>query len=121
MKLLKLIVTVLLCGIVVYGCTKDKTLVNPQVELNCTPNVSFSTDIAPIIQQNCSTSDCHDAMAAGGYEFLTHASISSNSDQMLGAMKHEANFVAMPYQLPKLSDSLIQKFECWILQGKLDN
>ncbi len=121
MKLLKLTFVILICGMAVNGCTKDKTLVNPQLELNCTPNISFSTTIAPIIQQNCSTTDCHDAMAAGGYEFLSHTSISSNSERILRAIKHEANIIAMPYNLPKLSDSLIQKFECWVLQGKLDN
>ncbi len=121
MKILKLTFLSLVCGIAVNSCTKDKTLVNPLEELNCTPNISFSTTIAPIIQQNCSTTDCHDAAASGNYEFLTHASISSNSDVILRSMKHEANVIAMPYELPKLPDSLIQKFECWVLQGKLDN
>jgi hypothetical protein len=101
------------------GCAKDKTqLPVPEV---CPDTISFATQIEPIIVNNCSTSGCHDATAAGGFELLGHAGISNSAGEMLSAMRHDSGPVPMPYFQNKLNDSTLQQFDCWIAQGKLNN
>jgi len=105
------------------SCTKE-TAAEPVV---VTPDVcdsipaSFATDVMPIIQTNCTT--CHNSSnnTANGQNWESYADVNANSVAILKAMKHESGVVAMPYQLDKLSDSLIQVIECWIDNGKLDN
>ena len=49
-----------------------------------------------------------------------HSNISASADAILGSM-HANGYQLMPQGGPALPDSLIQKVECWIYQGKLDN
>lgn len=110
---------------VFYGCTKDKVGVNKLGNLSatdCTDSISFSAKILPLMQQNCSTTGCHDAgSAASGYVLTDHSSISASSDIIYKTMNHSAGVQPMPQGGDKLSDSLIKNFGCWILQGKLNN
>lgn len=107
----------------VASCAKDKVALIevPLAPSDCPDTISYNTQVRPIIEQNCSTSGCHDASASGGYQFLTHADVSQYSDVMKKAMKHEPGPSNMPLGLPKLNDTLIQTFECWIMQGTLNN
>ena len=101
------------------SCNKDKTspvVVNP----NCPDTISFAAEVKPIIDMNCSTSGCHDVSAQGGFDFQGHANISLHADDILSGLRHETT-IPMPIGAPKVADSLIQKFECWITQGKLNN
>jgi hypothetical protein len=104
--------------LIVCSCKKDK------VELystsNCSDTVSFNDEILPLIQNNCS--GCHDNL--NGYSLTNHANISSNSSAIIGAMRN-SGYKLMPrdgfnigYALP---DSVIQRVECWINQGKKNN
>jgi len=117
----KVLFLVSFCVILLLACTKAKTEINPFTDLTCDGDAFFANEIEPIIQQNCSTSGCHDATAIAGYEFSTYQSIANNADRIYKTLKHEANVVAMPYNLPKLQDSLINKFGCWMAQGKPNN
>ncbi len=75
-----------------------------------------------MIQQNCSTSGCHNAAsAASGYDLEGHGNISTNANAILSVIRHESGVVAMPYFQPKLNDSIIDQFDCWMIQGKLNN
>lgn len=98
------------------SCRKDKVK-----EFECNEERSFSDDVLPILSTNCSTSGCHDASAqSAGYVFETHQQIDQHAIIILAAMKHETTPL-MPQDAPKLEDSLIETFNCWIKQGKLDN
>lgn len=87
-----------------------------------TDNMSFQNHIVPILQQHCYS--CHAAaintgnITLEGYsEFIKYV----NSGQLLGAIKHESGFSAMPQGLSSLIPCNIAKIEQWINQGKLNN
>ncbi|MGB0933121.1 MAG: hypothetical protein ACPGU5_02500 [Lishizhenia sp.] len=103
-------------------CNKDKTEKLIELPDYCTDTVSFIASIKPIFDMNCSTSGCHDAATnSAGYTLVGYEDIFSEAEASLEAMQHNPSRVAMPYLTAKLSDSIIQKLECWILQGKLNN
>lgn len=117
-----IILLAVLTGLVISRCTKDKTA--PLVELPsyCVDTISFTTQIKPIFDVNCSTSGCHDSgSAADGKVLETYNQISDRADEILPTIKHDPTKTPMPIGADKLPDSIIQKFECWILQGKLNN
>jgi len=100
----------------IVSCTKDKVYyVSPP---NCPDTISFNTKVLPIIQSNCT--GCHDVGNGTGYTLTSHSNISASADAILGSM-HGNGYQLMPQGGPALPDSLIQKIECWIYQGKLDN
>lgn len=103
------------------SCSKDNVTDYIDVQ-NCQDTVFYSTQIEPMILNNCATSGCHDATTAeSGYNLTTHAAVSENSAIILSAIRHDAGTAAMPDGADKLADSLIQQFSCWIYQGKKDN
>lgn len=105
----------------ILSCSKDK-VTQVAISAECADTISFSNEVLPLFNQNCSTSGCHDAgSAASGFVFTNHGNISATADQALGAMRHDAGFTPMPFGGAKLADSLIQKVECWIAQGKMNN
>ena len=105
------------------SCNKDKT--SPPIPVTpeqCPDSISFAGFVEPMIELNCSTSGCHDAASSSGaYNLEGHANISLHANDILEAINHVPTKVAMPYFQPKLSDSLIAKFECWNIQGAIDN
>lgn len=71
------------------------------------------------MQANCI--GCHDqGNASGGYDFSSYTAVAANATAALGSMK-SSGYQLMPQGGPALPDSTIQKLECWIAQGKLDN
>lgn len=100
------------------SCKQDKVV--PLME-NCNVLVSYQESIEPLILNSCGTSGCH---AVGGtLPVLTNYNqISVNSQNILIRMQLDpTNVQLMPFGGPKLADSIIQNFECWIEQGTLDN
>lgn len=94
------------------GCTKDKA----PVALDCPSTISFSTQIVPMINGNCIS--CHDT--GGSLPTLTNYSeIAASASSISGTLHGTPQL--MPQGGPALADSLIQQFDCWVLQGKLDN
>ncbi len=119
-------ITLFIAGLFVVGamlttisCKKDQT--QPLTPEACPDTISFSTTVEPLIQQNCSTSGCHDASAAGGYDLVGHANIAANASVINDVMNHNAGVTAMPFGGNKLADSLLQQYDCWVQQGALDN
>jgi hypothetical protein len=104
------------CSIALFSCTREK--VTP-VAAQCNDTISFSNDIMPILQANCI--GCHDqGNASGGFDFSTYTSVSANANAIIGSVK-ASGYQLMPIGGPALPDSTIQKINCWIEQGKLDN
>ncbi len=100
------------------SCTKDK-VAEPIV---CDSDVSYSAEIQPLLQMNCAVVGCHDAAAlSGGYDWSSLSVVQANSVKMLNAMKHNPGVIPMPFMSTQLADSLISKFECWVVQGSLNN
>jgi cytochrome c553 len=93
---------------------------------NCTvlcDTVNFTyTAIQPILQQNCI--GCHSStLASGGVNLSTHAGVAvvAQSGELMGAIKHQTGFVAMPQGAAKLSDCKIRQIEKWVQAGAPNN
>ncbi len=118
---------ILILGLTLGSCTKDKAVEVTKAEDSnktyCdTVTVSFSSNIKPIFIQSCATSGCHNAgTSASGYTLENYNQIASNIEISLKTIKHESTVSGMPKFQAPLHDSLIQKIECWISQGKLNN
>ena len=98
------------------SCAKDK--VSYVAPPNCPDTISFNNEILPLIQSNCG--GCHDVGNGTAYTLTNHTNIAASADAILGSMRGNG-YQLMPQGGPALPDSLIQKVECWIYQGKLDN
>ncbi|MDA8714927.1 hypothetical protein N9M27_03530 [Flavobacteriales bacterium] len=82
--------------------------------------VSYGNDIVPILQINCI--GCHNStFASGGNNWESYAEVSNQITQIICAINHNSDCYSMPRFADKLEDSLIQKFECWAVQGALNN
>ena len=110
-------------AIVLFSCLKEKTVEPaPIVEFPCGDTVYFASQIQTnIIDLSCNISGCHDASASGILVLTTHATIADNANKIYGSINHESGFHPMPFGQPKLNDTLIQQFKCWLDQGKLNN
>lgn len=98
------------------ACTKAKTP-PPLPEVICNGTVSFSTQIAPMIEENCA--GCHGVGAGTSPVLSNHAEISANADAIIHALRGTPQL--MPQGGPALPDSLIQQFQCWLQQGTQNN
>jgi len=85
-------------------------------------DISYLTDVLPIIETNCY--GCHDAVAMNGginLEGYDNLVIRVEEGSLLGSIKHEADWLAMPLSASKLSDSQISKIEKWVEDGYPNN
>ena len=114
-----LLFMILLISIGSLSCSKDK--VSVATISDCVDTISYSLQIQPMLDINCSTSGCHSSSSgAAGYILTTHSEVSSASATVYDAINHTGSS-PMPLGSPKLEDSLIQQFQCWIEQGELNN
>lgn len=87
-----------------------------------TLDVGYATTIAPIIEDNCL--NCHNAAANFGNVTLEgHNNLKTyaGNGQLLGVIRHESGFPAMPQGAPQLVDCTIEKIEKWVNDGAPDN
>lgn len=109
------------------ACYNDKAdkLYGVKTTSTCdTSNVSYATIIAPIMQQNCTTSGCHDAVTqSGGYNFTVHSGLVTAivNNRLIGCIRHEAGYNAMPNNGGKLADCDISKIVAWVNAGFPNN
>ena len=85
---------------------------------------TYAAAIAPIFDANCR--QCHGSAVyqalGGGHDFGTYQAIKSQSaSQLLGCVRHDPGFDAMPQGGAKLSDCDIARLEAWVAAGQLDN
>ena len=116
----KIIYSIIVLLFVVIACTKEKTpeafVTVEFLTAECPDTVKFLSQIIPIFETNQCFA-CH----SGTSPILSdYANISSNATQILKALKGDGA-QQMPQGQPKLADSIIQKFQCWVNQGKLNN
>jgi hypothetical protein len=104
------------------ACLKDQAA-TPLPIGPCVDTVQFNDELlVPLLNTSCNTSGCHSSGdAAAGYVLEGHDLISSNAEAIFEAISHDPGRTPMPLSGDKLADSLIQKFDCWIQQGKLNN
>jgi mono/diheme cytochrome c family protein len=108
----------------VTGCTNNPVTPDPDEDpIACdTAAVSLSADIRPFLNTKCVS--CHGSvLQSGGYNLADHTGImvAVNNGRLLGSVRHEQGFSAMPSGSAKLEDCQIAKLESWVAQGALDN
>jgi hypothetical protein len=122
MRIINSIIILVFLGISatqISSCTKNKVPL-PELVSDCPDTIQFSTFIQPLMVANCSTSGCHDSFGAGGYTLETYNQIKSNAEIILKSIRYDG-VTPMPQGQPKLSENLATEFNCWIVQGALDN
>jgi len=77
----------------------------------CIDTISFNAQIMPMIYQNCVS--CHKDLS-------DFRAIASDAKHIIKALKGQGAS-PMPKDAPPLHDTLIQQFQCWLNQGKLNN
>jgi hypothetical protein len=85
-------------------------------------DITYTTAVLPIIDDNCY--GCHKASVNSGninLEGYTQLKKFVDNGQLLGSIKHESGFSAMPKNIAKLLDCEIAKIEAWVDAGALDN
>ena len=119
----KVILFITIFSFAIVSCLKEKAEEISAINAPCNETISYNNEIAPeILNMSCNVANCHDATTvAGGYNFSTYDEVKNKADQIFSAISHKNGTLAMPIGSPKLSDSLQNKFRCWIKQGKLDN
>ncbi len=106
--------------IVLYSsCSKD--IAQKPSAIDCSaidPSTNtYSLHIKKIIDDNCATVNCHHAVfhTASGISLATYEEVKAEFEKgtVMGSVKHEPGYIAMPQNLPKLADSLITYMQCW--------
>ena len=121
MNKLKLVIVLFLVfgfGSCYYDVEED---LYPTTECSTT-DMSYQTDILPILQNNCY--QCHDAANNFGgitLEGFDQIKTFVNNNQLLGVIRHEAGFSPMPKNSAKLLECEIEKIESWITNGAPNN
>lgn len=87
-----------------------------------TLNVSYNLDVNPILMNRCY--NCHgNNNTVSVYEFEGYLDLINfiEKGKLLGAVKRQGGFLAMPQGADKIPDCEISILEAWINQGKKNN
>lgn len=88
-----------------------------------TTNVSFTNDIKPILTNSCLS--CHNALSSIGggiiLEEHTDVLVYALDGSLVGSVKHDNAYSAMPQSATKLDDCKISKIDAWVKEGSLNN
>ncbi|MDX1408521.1 MAG: hypothetical protein R3330_10320 [Saprospiraceae bacterium] len=114
---------VLLCALALswVGCYYD---VEEELYPNgCnTTDISYTQNIVPIIEANCLT--CHDILSQNGNVVLDgyeNVKQYADSGELLGTIRHEPGFSAMPQGTSKLPKCSIDRIQAWVDAGAPNN
>lgn len=88
-----------------------------------TANMTFATNIKPILQSNCYACHSNANYTVSGVKLEDYADVKPHADDgmLLGTITHAAGYPAMPQGGTKLSDCNINKIKSWIDHGAQDN
>jgi hypothetical protein len=87
-----------------------------------TSTVALASSVRPILSQYCQ--GCHNnTSASGGVNLEDYAGLKTVADdgRLLGAVRQEAGYSAMPQGQGKISDCNISTLEIWIRNGAQNN
>jgi mono/diheme cytochrome c family protein len=107
------------------GCYYDneEDLYPPPAVVVCdTSDVSYTAEILPLLQANCT--GCHSGSAPSGNVNLEgHANVvaAANSGRLYGTIAHLSGFSPMPKGGSKLPNCQIVKLRAWINAGSPNN
>ncbi len=110
--------------VLVIGCSKSsEDKLDPPSQSSCdTANMTYNTDIKPILQANCYS--CHGSgQAEGGITLDSYNDVKyvANNGILIGVITQAAGYPPMPQGGSKLSDCDINKIKAWINSGGSNN
>lgn len=87
-----------------------------------TTNITFTADVLPVINANCT--GCHSGgNPAGNILLVNYKDVvaSLKTGRLMGSIRHDPGYSAMPKGGSKISNCDIAKITNWINQGSPDN
>jgi hypothetical protein len=115
--------TLLFFSIVIYclqGCYYDiEQELYPSGGCN-TADMSYATDIIPILQNNSCIS-CHGDLASLDLNGYADLKVYIDNGRLMGSINHLSGFRAMPDNSPKIDQCSIDKLQAWIDAGAPNN
>lgn len=96
----------------VFSCSKEEDKCN-------TDNIAYTNTIASLTA-SCAIPACHESGSLNGSGSLANyadAKSFAAKGRMIGSLRHEAGFIAMPQGGAKMDDCNISKIEKWIADG----
>jgi hypothetical protein len=110
--------------LVIEGCVShDLAEVDPPFVVTCTPDdeeLSYSTDIVPIIDANCAIPTCH-GDDPNLPDWTQHDELASHTDEIMTRITLP---LSDPGSMPakgELTDDERHKLYCWLENGALNN
>jgi hypothetical protein len=95
--------------------SSDDNTTNP---IDSIPSVTYTNSIKKLFDFNCALSGCHNSGSIfGSLANYTSAKSFVSIGRILGAIKHENGYSAMPRDKPKLPKDNIDNIEKWIDDG----
>ncbi len=97
---------------------KEATATVPPAPLDCSTSVVTYEAVKSIIASKCNR--CHNyGSTPGGYSLLNIDDVkrAATNGALLGTIKHNSGYFAMPAQASKLDQATINTIECWVKNG----
>jgi len=123
---MRVIINLIIIIAVAYSCVyHNEEDLYPQSDSCDTSNITFSSSVQPVLQQNCLS--CHGnntASSLGGnikLEDYQDVKLRADDGSLLGTITHERGYSPMPRGASKLDDCTITIMEIWINSGFPDN
>ncbi len=111
-------------ALVALACNKDSASSDYLDQADCTgidaSTNTYNLSIKAILNNNCATSGCHDAStSAEGIDLSSYSAAKDafNRTECLCSIHHGSGCTPMPQDKPQLSDSDINKIDCWVKNG----
>lgn len=95
---------------------------NNNTNCNLTIEISFANQVIPIIDKYCY--GCHSTNdPQGGYAYTTYNETlkSVNDGTLVGSIRFDNGFVAMPHNTNKMPDCEVNTIVTWVEQGAMNN
>lgn len=111
--------------LLVFSCYYDsEEALYPSLSTSCdTLNVTFSTSVTSILNNNCWS--CHSnttaASSGGNIRLQNYADVKAQSTKIAGSVKHLQGYAAMPKNGGKIKDCSIRQFDIWVKNGMPNN
>jgi hypothetical protein len=106
------------------ACTRqnEQSLMGGMVTGCDTANMSYSTDISPILENNCIS--CHNMVQSNDGVILTDYNdvlTQVNNGNLVNVIEHTQGYPQMPYGLPQLPTCTINEIVAWVNRGAPNN
>ncbi|MBY0536190.1 MAG: cytochrome c [Chitinophagaceae bacterium] len=107
-----------------FSCNKGSEDVLKASTTCDTTAVSFSTQIVPILQNNCYR--CHGSGNTGSgagilLEGYSNVKTWVDNNYLVNVVKGSSGYILMPYGGPKMSDCNVNTIAAWVNQGAKNN